>query len=84
MNKARTTSIHGALSPKLTLVGAGLGAGFALAIATICLPNRMIPILERAISRIWSNRMAAQTVWAERPGRSMPLATRWPWLMETS
>ena len=35
MNKARTTSTHGALLPKLTLVGAGLGAGFALAIATI-------------------------------------------------
>ena len=35
MDKARTTSTHGALLPKLTLVGAGLGAGFALAIATI-------------------------------------------------
>ena len=35
MDKAPTTSTHGALLPKLTLVGAGLGAGFALAIATI-------------------------------------------------
>jgi hypothetical protein len=38
MKKVRPTSIfstHGSLLPKLTFLGAGLGAGFALAIATM-------------------------------------------------
>ena len=48
MEKARTASIfltHGSLLPKLTLLGAGLGAGFVLAIATISFAQSYDPDL---------------------------------------